>query len=423
MPNPRWFGCALGILIVTGCRQRAYTELYVESMASEVRMLEDRVYEFDAAYGEIEQENDELRKLNADLRQKLDTLRSANSSSPGQTLPNGSYSVPSVLNPRESIPETIENPPVVSRSPVAPPTKKNELDKSNSPPPSGLMPKEDESFLPPPNTPAKPPANGQTDAPRASLRTPSNQRSNAPFAAENLTEQVTMPESMVRSAQQPKLLTPTPPPIDPTTRKPLRPINPPPLLPKAFPFLKDGNSKGAIDRSRIPMPEGSKVQFASALESVPKPENHRDSNEAVPEVTDMRLVEIAFHPTLCRGHNFDQKPGDDGLYLVVTPLNAAGQVVNLTGTLTAVVEDPSLPTEKARIAAWKWTPDQLGETLEPIGTAQGFHLSVPWQKDPPSGRSVMVYLNYAREDGRTLRNQREIQLRKSTASQSVWTPR
>ena len=73
----RWFRlplicCAIVFLFGTGCRQRAYTELYVESMASEIRMLEDRVFEYDAAYLEKDagyesavQELDRLRKKTA----------------------------------------------------------------------------------------------------------------------------------------------------------------------------------------------------------------------------------------------------------------------------------------------------------------------------------------------------------------------
>ncbi len=34
----------------TGCRNRAYSDLYVESMAAEIRQLEDQLYEYDNEY-------------------------------------------------------------------------------------------------------------------------------------------------------------------------------------------------------------------------------------------------------------------------------------------------------------------------------------------------------------------------------------
>jgi hypothetical protein len=61
----------LGILGHSGCHQRAYTELYVESMARDKRELEDLVYEFDAEYRALENELSDLRRVNAQLEARL----------------------------------------------------------------------------------------------------------------------------------------------------------------------------------------------------------------------------------------------------------------------------------------------------------------------------------------------------------------
>jgi hypothetical protein len=170
------------------------------------------------------------------------------------------------------------------------------------------------------------------------------------------------------------------------------------------------------------MPEGSAVQWASANVSV-----ESTKQEAV---LDEKIVDIAFHPTLCRGHNFDTNPGDDGLYLVVTPLNEAGQVINQPGSLTVIVEEDGLDTKDgttneshARIAGWDMTKDEVQESLNPIGSAQGFHLSLPWKEASPKGQIVTVYLKYELDDGHVFVNQRNIQLRKPSKGQSVWSPR
>ena len=229
--------------------------------------------------------------------------------------------------------------------------------------------------------------------------------------AESLAEQVSMPESMVRSAQQPKLMVAPSPSAIPTNANPSQSDNAPSLLQKLFPK----NPQGAIQSGRIRLPEGSKVQFASANEPI--------ANSEPTEVVDKKIVEIGFHSTMCHGHNFDDRPGDDGLYLVVTPINAAGQILNQPGTLTVVVEDRAETKDNGRIAAWEFTPEQLTETLEPIGTAQGFHLRLPWQDKRPSSKVVTVYLRYSIENGRTLVNQREVHLRIPTNGQPVWTAR
>lgn len=423
----RFLCCAIVCLFGTGCRQRAYTELYVENMASEIRMLEDRIFEFDAAYLEKDagyesavQELDRLRKKTAELQRQLSILELRNTSSPSlenpplrlrgqprvptETVPDESLSVPSVLIPDSIKLETIENPPVVSRTPVAPPTLNN---KSGTPDAGELLP----PALPngpdkPKKLPDGPQASNSNRFPKSNLNLP---------AVDSLTEQVSMPESMVRSAQQPKLMVA---PSQPSNLQPTdssQPNSAPSLLRRAFPKIKDDNTQGAIQRGMIRLPEGSKVQFASAVEPV--------ANSKPIEVVDNKIVEIAFHPTMCRGHNFDDRAGDDGLYLVVIPINATGQVLNQTGTLTVIVEDAAESKDNGRIASWEFTPEQLAETLEPIGAAQGFHLSLPWQDKIPTSKIVTVFLRYSNANGRTLVNRRDVHLRINSTEQPVWTPR
>ncbi len=417
----------LAAMCSTGCRQRAFTELYVENMASEIRMLEDRIYEYDAAYMEKDSEYEsmrhevELKKREiAELQRQLDSTQSHPNStpkSPSLRLKDKQPRTPTEAAPKKSyeLPETIVDPPVVSRTPVAPPANNNKSKESDG---IEFLPPGTSPELTPPAIPNK--ANGGADEPQAfnQGRVP-KRKSNFP-SSESLVEQVDMPESMVRSAQQPKLMiVPSQSSNqDPTSLPPNAPALPsglPFLLPKAFPKIQDGNPQGAIQRGMIRLPEGSKVNFASATEPV---------TTLTPKViTDKKVVEIGFHPTMCHGHNFDEAPGDDGLYLVVTPMNASGQILNQAGTLTVIVEDVAEPTDNGRIGAWEFTPEQLAETLEPIGAAQGFHLSLPWQEKKPTSKSVTVYLRYMSSNDRTHVNQREVQIRVQSAEKAVWTPR
>jgi len=435
--------CAVVSSIVTGCRQRAYTELYVENMASEIRLLEDRIYEYDAAY--IEKDSgyeaavmqlERLKAKNSELERELEMLQNSSSSSrknPSLKLkanpqPNDSidlklgtpYEMPSILSPDAPKVETIENPPVVSQTPVAPPASNNKPKNQDA---NTILPPGSDSVLPPPAIPNKPIVSPEET--RTSIEKRPSSRNSVFPTADSLTEQVSLPESMVRSAQQPRLMVvpSRPAPVQPEplpssndpSNFPSQPSKAPSLLQKAFPKIKDGNTQGANQRGKILLPEGSKVQFASAEEPV--------QNLKPTGIVDQRIVGIAFHPTLCRGCNFDEQAGDDGLYLVVTPINSAGQVLNESGTLTVVVEDPAEPKDNGRVAAWEFTAEQLAETLEPIGTAQGFHLSLPWKDKKPSSNVVSVYLLYSNANGRKLVNQREVHLRQPTTGQSVWTPR
>ena len=429
--------CMFSSVCGTGCRQRAFTELYVENMASEIRMLEDRIYEYDAAYMEKDSEYESLRqevefkkKEIAELQRQLGPqqphsnsspkspslrLKDKQSREPTEAVPKNSYELPPVLDPNANKTETIVDPPVVSRTPVAPPAN---TDKKKEPDAIEFLPPGTAPELTPPVIPSKP--EGGADKPQASNKSRAPKRQSNFPSSESLVEQVDLPESMVRSAQQPKLLvvpsqSSSQDPANLPSSSPQQPNIAPPFLPSAFPIFKDGNQQGAIQRGMIRLPEGSKVQFASAAEPV--------ETVAPKAITDKKIVEIGFHPTMCRGHNFDETPGDDGLYLVVTPINASGQILNQAGKLTVIVEDRAEAADGGRIAAWEFTPEQLAETLEPIGASQGFHLSLPWQEKKPTSKMVTVFLRYSSSNDRTLVNQREVQLRVQSAEKAVWTPR
>ena len=427
----RWVWCAIACIFGMGCRQRAYTELYFENMANEVRMLEDRIWEYDAAYREkdseyesLVQEVARLKKRNSELQRKQSIQKPDGEALPmspatplklspnqyetnqikprvpAQSVPN-QYEVPSVLAP-----ENLENPPVVSKTPVSPPSPSSKNTSENF-----------EELLPPPALPENP--KSLLGEPQGSngIRLPKRNPSLPDISS--LTEQVSLPDSMVRSAQQPKLTTLPDVPSESTplvapSEKPLQPGFVPSLLQRRFPKSKEGNPQGAIQRGKIRLPEGSKVQFASATEPIA---------DSKPKAVDQKIVEIAFHPTMCRGRNFDDKPGDDGLYLVVTPLNADSQVINQAATLTVIVEDPAARKDEARVGAWEFTPEQLAELLEPVGADQGFHLSLPWQAQSPTNKVVSVFLRYTSPNGRTLVNHREVYLRVPAHEQQVWTPR
>ncbi len=54
-----------------GCRRAAYNELYIEQLNSDARLLEDRIYEYDAAYRQLELELSAVQQENARLRGEL----------------------------------------------------------------------------------------------------------------------------------------------------------------------------------------------------------------------------------------------------------------------------------------------------------------------------------------------------------------
>jgi hypothetical protein len=106
--------CGIGS---SGCRQRAFTELYAESLAREIREVEDLVYEFDAENRAMEYEIHDLRRTNAQLKARLEELQSERARL-GAAGPNASGPV------LERKPRTDDSPSIESkRNPSPKPSK------------------------------------------------------------------------------------------------------------------------------------------------------------------------------------------------------------------------------------------------------------------------------------------------------------
>ena len=112
-----------------GCRNAAYSDLYVESMAAEIRQLEDQLYEYDNEYHVLEKELASLKAENQKLRTNPATT----------TKPQSGLG--QLLAPKESTPSTLEFAP---REPLPVPSTTNSL------PTEQLPAKKPESILEPP---------------------------------------------------------------------------------------------------------------------------------------------------------------------------------------------------------------------------------------------------------------------------------
>jgi hypothetical protein len=118
------FAIAL-VIGVSGCQRRAFTELYVENMASEIRTLEDIVYEYDAEYRAMERELEDLRRINEQLESKLQdseqVLRESRTK-PRPLLPENN------LPEKETPPGILPEPSVPKSAPLRIPSKAEEME-------------------------------------------------------------------------------------------------------------------------------------------------------------------------------------------------------------------------------------------------------------------------------------------------------
>lgn len=462
---------AVGLTITSGCRRAAFNEYYVENMASEIRALEDRIYEYDSAYTALELEND-------DLRRAIDELRAKNYAPQSNSWDSGSLKLdPLSKAPPSKTPRTNRQD---SGAIQLGPAEVGSTDRGN-------VDVEELDLSPKTSKPRKVPAPSPSNKPDRSDDTKSHSLLLEEVSPEPLEMPLEMPPSTLNSNREPAPLAPLLPNSNSSSEDELPPPATLPTFPKSngnspsgtipapskdlnlelemptglrkpgsrplgqnqaapSPAYKTAvNSQNASPQREVHLPELTQSSIVQGKIKLPQDSAVVAASVQVPvmkKVLDNRLVEIGFHPTLSRGHNFDDKPGDDGLYLVITPKNSQGEVVNTLGELTIVIEEPlgeyhqrnggqeNGHQEKGaqldgsrRIAAWEVTPEELKDSLEPIGASQGFHLSLPWDDTFPEGNVVQVFLKYRLDDGRTLVNRRDITLRKPGSRQTTWTPR
>lgn len=335
-------GMSIVFLAQSGCHQRAYNELYVENMASEIRLLEDRVYEYDAEYRALENELEDLRLINEGLENRLREAEQAKQQ-------------PRVAPKAPPPSEKSATPAVVPKEPLKIPSSEElQLEVESPEPPAAKKPpnQNEGSLLPPKNDP-KP-----SDAVPLLPPPASNSSSNAPRG-----------------------------------------------LPSAV-------SQASFADRRIDAPSLSSIQPAMATVASTASSSSKDD----------RVRGIDFHPGLCRGLNADGQPGDEGIVLVLVPRNSQHEFVAATGQLTIVVEE-SVEGQTKRLGRWEFSPEELAERIEPVGSGQGIHLQLPWQEATPETKVVEAFVRFTDDTGITMVNHRQIHLRKPSPGQSTWTPR
>ncbi len=399
---------------LTGCRNRAYNDLYVENMASEIRDLENQLYEYDHEYRLLEQELETLRQQNAAL--KTDSTQNG----PKRSL----------LSPRPKDGSTQHTPAPLEfqpRSQSLPITPEPALRTDE------LQP-EPESILEGGNASGRALSEEEIPAPKSGSVPPSG----ASVAPERLRTQPP-------SASPPGLRNPNSPPADSTPSLPKFPapadgnefnseelllpptIDPgipaPPPLPVVT-QLQDGTTVAPennleMNLSRIEIPnQKTTAQLASNSEI-----KQATIQIATEKVTDTRVIELAFHPTLSRAIDMDDRPDDDGLYLVLQPKNERGQMVPVAADLTIFALDPARQGDAAKIGRWEYSAADVEAKMQPIGNEQGIHFRLPWNGPDPSADRVIVFALFKFENGRQVMGEKEIFVSSDGSHKIVWTAR
>ncbi|MCA9143225.1 MAG: hypothetical protein H6821_13545 [Planctomycetaceae bacterium] len=143
------------------------------------------------------------------------------------------------------------------------------------------------------------------------------------------------------------------------------------------------------------------------------------------EPDDPRITHLHIDPLHTGGSDFDHKPGDDGIMVVVEPRNRSDAFVPLAGPLTVVVLDYAKRDagSEARIAKWDLTAQQVDRSLHNNPSQRGIYLRLPWSDQPPESNKLMVAVRYTTADGRKIEATRDIFVTLPGQLSQRWTPR
>ena len=187
----------------------------------------------------------------------------------------------------------------------------------------------------------------------------------------------------------------SPPVVEPGAQGPALPYDGPPVISPPDASLPDGEHVAKVAsggrKSRL---LGGKARSAST--------------EARP--IDEVVTQITLNRKLTGGHNVDGHPGDEGVMVVVEPLNAAGDLVEVPGEVSMVVLDPALEGDAARIARWDFTAKEAAGHVKRTPLGDGLHFDLRWPHSPPMHRVLNLYVRYTTADGRRLQVEKQIEV-------------
>jgi len=141
-------------------------------------------------------------------------------------------------------------------------------------------------------------------------------------------------------------------------------------------------AQGDADRLR--------TQLASQNRPVPPAEESRAL---------FRAQELKFAPLMTGGWDRDDSPGDEGVCLLLTPVDEHGDLVKIPGETEIELLDLAASPEDQRLGLWKFGTEEVTQAWHKGVLSSGFLFRVPWQ-GLPRREKVTVVARMKIADGR-----------------------
>lgn len=203
------------------------------------------------------------------------------------------------------------------------------------------------------------------------------------------------------------------------------PYNGPPVISPPDPKVPDGELRDEFEAappsnarlpSSITVPGDAPTELPQfetpAGDDAPAGDRTGDDRTAGDETPgDETVTQISLNRKLTGGHNVDDQPGDEGLLVVIEPLDAEGQLIEVPGEVSVVVLDPAQEGEAARVARWDFTAEEAAEHIKRTPLGDGLHFDLRWPHGPPANRTLNLYVRFKTLEGKKLQLEKQIEVR------------
>lgn len=188
------------------------------------------------------------------------------------------------------------------------------------------------------------------------------------------------------------------------------PIQPPVLMAPPTESLQSTPNilPGETRRQASPLEnEQSQAEATPWSRSSPSPPIANNANETP---VDSAPVDIRLVKKWVVGRDYDGQVGDDGIAVLVQPIDGQGQTVLQPAKLAVVVIDPALQGSAARVARWDLAPEEVQSYQVRQPGAEGFLLELPWPGPAPEHEDLKVFVRYETADGRRLETNADLRI-------------
>ncbi|NIA07832.1 MAG: hypothetical protein GWP14_09420 [Actinobacteria bacterium] len=93
------------------------------------------------------------------------------------------------------------------------------------------------------------------------------------------------------------------------------------------------------------------------------------------------------------GTNLDEKPGDDGIRVYITPQDEAGRTVTAAGSIEVNVFDLA-KTSEPLLMSYSFSPEQARQYWQAGGLANHYNITCPWKDTLPSSNEITIRVKF-----------------------------